>query len=374
MSIPLTDELHAIVETCVFCPKLCRWACPVAEAEARETVTPWGLMTLLDDLHRGDAPLDAAHAEPFAHCTQCGRCQHVCKHDNDAPGAILAARALAADAGEAPPGWSAWADAPPPRSPSLDALPEGGAIQVLAGRADEARIAASLALLRAAGWRAPSRPVGDARDTGHRMLAAGRPVDFAAAADRLVVAAKRAETIICLDAEDAETLRFAFPRRGVWRGRPPRVLHLVEALDGKLPALAPAIAGDVLYLDACRLARGLGVIDAPRALLGGAVGGAIREALDAGVDGACCGAGGALPAVAPEAAAAVARDAASIEPDVPVVMVGACVDHVRRALAPRPVYGWAELLAAALPVSEPSVSEPSEREPSAGQPPQREPR
>ena len=31
---------------CVFCPKLCRSACPVSNAEPRETVTPWGKMSM----------------------------------------------------------------------------------------------------------------------------------------------------------------------------------------------------------------------------------------------------------------------------------------------------------------------------------------
>ena len=74
MSHPL--DAHArTIETCVFCPKLCRFGCPVAEAEARETVTPWGLMTLADDVRRGRRPLDAAAADVWARCTGCGRCR-----------------------------------------------------------------------------------------------------------------------------------------------------------------------------------------------------------------------------------------------------------------------------------------------------------
>ncbi|MEZ4435198.1 MAG: (Fe-S)-binding protein [bacterium] len=353
-----TAETHrAIVETCAFCPKLCRWACPVADAEGRETVTPWGLMTLVDDVARGRARLDAVTAEVFAHCTGCRRCQHVCKHDNEMPTALMAARAEAVAAGVAPRGWSAWAEALPPQSPSLDALPAGGEAVLLAGRADEARIAASLALLAAAG-RVVGRPVVGGRtlrDTGHRFVAAGRPERAAAA--RAAVLATGAKVVICLDAEDVEALRFGEPGG-------PRALHLVEALAGRLDALRPAVAGDVLYLDACRLGRGLGLVDAPRALLQAVVRGAVHGAVTAGEAGSCCGAGAALPAVDPAAAAAtgaaMASESVTAGDDVPVVIDGHCADHLRAALAPRPVSSWAEVVARGLPGWESRRSEHGE--------------
>lgn len=347
MSLPMSDGLRAIVETCVFCPKLCRWACPVAEAEGRETVTPWGLMTLLDDVGRGRA-LDADAAQIWSHCTLCGRCQQVCKHDNDVPRAVLDARTAAVEAGVSPPAWRAWSEATAPESTSLKVLPEGGPTVILAGRADEARVAASLKLLKAAGWRDLARPPLGVRDSGHRALSSGRPVAFAAASEAAAEALRGAETVICLDAEDAETLRFEYAERGVWSGLAPRALHLIEAVAGRLDGLAPAIEGDVLYLDACRLGRGLGVIDTPRALLAKAIGGTLREALTDGEAGGCCGAGAALTAVDPDAAQAVALDAVAVEPDIPVVIAGACGAHLRATLAPRPVYAWAEIIAAAL--------------------------
>ncbi len=353
MSLPMSDGLRAIVETCVFCPKLCRWACPVAEAEGRETVTPWGLMTLLDDVGRG-APLDAHAAQIWSHCTLCGRCQQVCKHDNDVPRAILDARTAAVEAGVSPPAWRVWSAEAPPPSKALAALPEGGPTVILAGRADDRRIAASLAVLAAAGWRDPARPHRGVRDSGHRALSVGRPVAFAAAVEAVADAVRGAETIICLDAEDAETLRFEYAERAVFATPAPRILHLVEAVDGRLEDrlddLKPAIEGDVLYLDACRLGRGLGVVEPPRALLARAVGGAVREALTDGQDGGCCGAGAGLGVSDPAAARAVAVDAVAVEPDgdVPVVIAGACSAHLRAALAPRPVYAWAEIIAAAL--------------------------
>ena len=351
-----TAETHrAVVETCVFCPKLCRWACPVADAEGRETVTPWGLMTLVDDVARGRARLDAATAEVWAHCTGCRRCEQVCKHDNEMPAALMAARAEAVAAGVAPAGWTVWAEAVAAGSPSLEALPAGGETVVLAGRADEARVAASLALLRAAGWAGIARPVvggrggqvHTVRDCGHRWVAAGRPESMQAAMHAVRGALAGAKAVICLDAEDAEALRFAEPGTEP----APRVLHLVEAVAGRL-TLRRVVAGDVLYLDACRLGRGLGLVDAPRALLRMVVAGTVHDAVASGEAGSCCGAGAALPAVAPDAAratgVAMASESVTAAPDVPVVIAGHCADHLRAALAPRPVVSWAELVARGL--------------------------
>src|SRR5690606_21614357 len=53
-AIPMTDQLKLpllaahdeALQKCVYCPKLCRTACPVSNVEATETVTPWGKMSL----------------------------------------------------------------------------------------------------------------------------------------------------------------------------------------------------------------------------------------------------------------------------------------------------------------------------------------
>ena len=66
-------------EYCTFCPKLCRFSCPIAEVEHRETVTPWGLMRLLEYARRGTVAGSEETAEIFYHCTGCARCQTMCR-------------------------------------------------------------------------------------------------------------------------------------------------------------------------------------------------------------------------------------------------------------------------------------------------------
>ena len=45
-ALPVLEPRRDALEKCVFCPKLCRSACPVSNAEPRETITPWGKMSM----------------------------------------------------------------------------------------------------------------------------------------------------------------------------------------------------------------------------------------------------------------------------------------------------------------------------------------
>lgn len=67
---------------CTYCPRLCRFACPVAHGESRETVTPWGLMRLLNLVSQDVVEADESVLETLSHCVSCGRCQSFCMHDN----------------------------------------------------------------------------------------------------------------------------------------------------------------------------------------------------------------------------------------------------------------------------------------------------
>ena len=95
-------QIAKATQYCTYCPKLCRFTCPVAQAEHRETVTPWGLMRLLEMTRTDDFPRDEETVSLFFHCTGCLRCQTWCNHDNDVPMAMWDARARAWRDGETP--------------------------------------------------------------------------------------------------------------------------------------------------------------------------------------------------------------------------------------------------------------------------------
>jgi len=98
----VTDLTRAL-ELCVFCPKMCRFACPASEVTSREAFTPWGKVSLA--ALAGRAP-DESAAIAFGACTGCLRCQTYCAHANDVPALLYAARAGAVRAGSAPRAWA----------------------------------------------------------------------------------------------------------------------------------------------------------------------------------------------------------------------------------------------------------------------------
>jgi len=98
----VTDLTRAL-ELCVFCPKMCRFACPASEVTSREAFTPWGKVSLA--ALAGRAP-DESAAIAFGACTGCLRCQTYCAHANDVPALLYAARAGAVRVGSAPRAWA----------------------------------------------------------------------------------------------------------------------------------------------------------------------------------------------------------------------------------------------------------------------------
>jgi Fe-S oxidoreductase len=337
------DEHAAALSTCFPCPKLCRFACPVAEAEGRESVTPWGLATRAEHVRLGRLPLDAGTAEIFHHCTGCGRCTANCRHGVPVPTVVAAVRAEAVRAGLGAAALSAWAALPTGEHPAVRSLPEGGSVLLLPGYAEGESVAAARRLLGAVGLERLGRPVRGALTAGTRWAEAGYPERAEAERLRVLRALEGVTTLVCLDPDDARALA---------ADAPDVVRTLTEVLWARRTALLPRlrriIEGPVLYLDPCRLGRGLGQYDAPRRLLAPVVGEVVEATMNR-AQGGCCGAGGGLPATAPAVAATVAREAVADVEGVPVVLAGAvCAAHVRAAVPEREVFDLAVLLARAL--------------------------
>ncbi|MHB1846932.1 MAG: (Fe-S)-binding protein, partial [Deltaproteobacteria bacterium] len=59
-ALPLLAERRPELEHCAYCPKLCRFTCPVSEATGREALTPWGKMSVAFLAERGARAPDAA--------------------------------------------------------------------------------------------------------------------------------------------------------------------------------------------------------------------------------------------------------------------------------------------------------------------------
>jgi Fe-S oxidoreductase len=325
-ALPLLEPRRASLEKCVFCPKLCRSACPVSNAEPRETLTPWGKMSLAWMAAHGDVPADASHGHPAWACTGCFACREACDHRNGVADVLFDARDALARRGVLPEGAqrvltgfaghdqatrAACRDlASDPRvgafvrADSAEALLVGCGYS--RGHPDEARDAIAAAATLAG---TPFALV----DTccGLPLRLAGDVQGFTRHAQALAESLRDKARITVVDAGCALTLRQRYADAGVTLE--PRVELLVEQAARALPRLARVdhAPGPVRWHDPCQLGRGLGVYDAPRAVLGKALGRTPDELDDRRQWAACSGGGGLLPATMPD----VSRDIAQARLD-----------------------------------------------------------
>lgn len=360
LRLPMLEPHRAALETCVYCPKLSRAACPVSNVEHSETVTPWGKMSLAYFAARGDVPLDAEHAAPAWACTGCYACRERCDHKNEVAAALTDARADLFAAGAAPEGArrvaARFAEREAEAARVLAALPAtpGARAAVLIGctyarRAPEVAedaLHATAALLE--------QPVRALRGCcGLPLLYAGDRAGFLAAARRMAAEIADATTLVAVDPGCARALLVEYPRAGVPVPRAQLFVDLAARAQHRLRRLptpprqgAPAYR----YHDPCQLGRGLGRYDEPRAVLARIDGHAPLEFQRARRDAECSGAGGLLPATRPESSRAIAAQRlAAHREQGGGVLVTACAQSLHRFRASgEPAEDLASLVARAL--------------------------
>jgi len=317
--LPTLAPRKETLETCVFCPKLCRSACPVSNAEPRETVTPWGKMSMAYFAARGDVPLEESYARPAWACTGCFACSASCDHENDVAGTLLEARTalVAADLGPA------GARLTLARFGAHQQATRRAVGELAAGRGDVqagARDALLIGCSYARGARAEAADAIDAATAlvgrpvslveaccGLPLLLAGDAPGFARQAEVLAREVARAARVLVVDAGCALALRVRYPEHGVNVGAPVELLVERAARElGALRTVDDVASEDVRWHDPCQLGRGLGVYEAPRAVLTRALGRPPAEFNARREGGACSGAGGLLPVTMPETARAIA--------------------------------------------------------------------
>lgn len=311
-ALPLLEARRSALEKCVFCPKLCRSACPVSNAEPRETITPWGKMAHSWLAAHGDVPLDASHAAPAWACTGCYRCRESCDHRNPVAPVLLESRdAIMRSQPEVVP---AGARRAIDGFATHDAATREAA-RALAERHDGVRADSKEALL--VGCTYLRRAPGEALDALEATLAlsqrpvalvpgcCGLPLRLAGAGERYAehlraLAATLApfERVTVVDPGCALTLRESLGER---------MELLVARAARSLSSLSRVGATDesIRWHDPCQLGRGLGIYDAPRAVLGRLLGRAPDEFDDRRENAACSGAGGLLPCTMPATSRAI---------------------------------------------------------------------
>ncbi len=344
--LPLLEGRAEATNRCTYCPKLCRPACPVATVEGRETVTPWGKMRAMDELLRDVEPTEEpARAAVAWACTGCGRCRTLCLLDNPVVDTLWDGRADALANDIAPEAVSRIVSTWPERRESLAArataeglVGSGARVAAVPGcravKDDPAGARQTVGAVRelsggchAVGGECCGAPLWDAGDREGFFQQAARFVEAVGGATELVVA----------DSGCAWVLRTLYPRFGLAPDGWARVEHLSEAaarqLD-RLPVLA--VDGPVAVHDSCRLGRGLGVYDAPRAVMQRILGRPLVELPTSRDQASCSGGGGLLPIARPASARAIAGELAGEVREVgaDVAVVTSCASsrlQLRRA-------------------------------------------
>jgi Fe-S oxidoreductase len=316
--LPTLAARQDTLEKCVFCPKLCRSACPVSNAEPRETLTPWGKMSSAYFAARGDVPLTESFARPAWACTGCFACRGACDHENDVAGTLLETRSALVDAKLGPEGahrtiarFGAHQQA---TQRGVDALRmhEGvradarDALLIGCGYVRNAPIEAGHAIDAASALvRGPVSLV-DAC-CGLPLLLAGDARGFKRQAEVFAAAVKKAERVLVVDAGCGLALKTRYAQNGVTLD--PKIELVVERAAAELSSLSGVsdMTGPVRWHDPCQLGRGLGVYEAPRAVLTRLLGRAPEEFDTRRERGTCSGGGGLLPVTMPETARTIAE-------------------------------------------------------------------
>lgn len=344
--LPSLEASKANLERCVFCPKLCRSACPVSNAEPRETLTPWGKMSMAYFAANASVEISGSFAAPAWACSGCFGCREHCDHKNDVTGTLLETRSALANEGVMPAGAARVVEREAERReayamrartlarhPSVDVASSTVVLLgcgYLDGRtSDESMGLAIAAIAKLTGGKVALSET----CCGSALLYAGAKTAFLEQGRALARHLQGKARLVVLDAGCASTIRVHLAATGVDLGV--EVLHFTElaaqelGMLGRVPDLGAD--GPVRYHDPCQLGRGLGVYDAPRAILTRALGRAPDEFARSREDARCSGAGGLLPVTMPETSATMAdQRLADHDAQGGGTVVTACASSFRR--------------------------------------------
>ncbi|MEZ4220766.1 MAG: (Fe-S)-binding protein [Polyangiaceae bacterium] len=307
--LPLAGQQEKALENCAYCPKLCRAVCPVSEADRRETLTPWGKMSLTWMVSRGQVQADAETAAVAWACTGCLSCRDHCDHENPVAVTLAAARADYFARGLAPAAAQRSAE-----RFAANAVRVKNAVRSLAPGASvdpESRIGlvvgcsyllkapevAAAAVRVAAALLGPVRVV-DAC-CGLPLLQAGDREGLGRARAAFEEATRGTSRLVAVDAGCAHFLQASHAE------------PLVALVEQRLERLRPGVElqhdGPVRYHDPCHLGRGLGLYEEPRRILKHLLGREPEEFPRSRRDAVCSGGGGLVPETAPATSEGMAR-------------------------------------------------------------------
>ncbi|MHA1568320.1 MAG: (Fe-S)-binding protein [Alphaproteobacteria bacterium] len=322
----MLKKFHKEIEYCTYCPKLCRFACPVGNATGNETLTPWGRQTLLHLVGEGALDWNREVALNVYRCTTCMLCREYCDHELEIPPVMLAARQKAVrdkiQPQEVAEFKSFFSEHHNPMGDDLAARlrsllpkslfnPEAQVIYypgcVMMYNYPQT-IKNTFRLFEAMGVNYVGCYDAEVPCCGVPLRDHGYEDAFRENAEKLGKSLSKAKAIITGCPSCAWTLKNELPNVGVQLTD--RIYHVAEFLaplvtEGKLPIRRP-YTKQLIYHDPCYLGRYLGIYDQPRNLLNEVC----REPLDEfswnRTQSYCCGGGGGIPVTNPVMAREIA--------------------------------------------------------------------
>jgi Fe-S oxidoreductase len=324
----MLKRFHKEIEYCTYCPKLCRFSCPVGNASCNETYTPWGRQTLLHLIGEGAVPWDRETANAVYKCTTCMLCREYCDHEIEVPPVMHSARAEAVkrkiNPQETVEFLNFFKEQHNPFGDNLSArlrtiLPASlfnpdAQVVYFAGCSliynYPQTIKNTFRLLEVMDINYVACYGAETPCCGVPLYDLGQMDGFKENAAKLGQALSKAKVIVTGCPSCAWALKVRVPEAGVTLTD--RIYHITEFLaplveEGKLPVRRP-FSRKIIYHDPCYLGRYLGVYDAPRKLLNEVCREPLVEFSWNQKHGYCCGGGGGISTTNPGLAREIARE------------------------------------------------------------------
>lgn len=343
--LPLLSDVAGAAEHCSYCPKMCRFACPVAEATGKESVTPWGIDRVITQMAQG-ADLTAEQVAPIWACTGCRQCGSACVPGLDLPSHVRAARAAAVERGlGSPVDAGACGQVRGPGDELLAGATPGAGLVIYPGCASTDGPALA-GVLAAAG--VGYDVVGEATCCGARAVDVGMQELGQRRATELRERLARAERVVVADPHCARWLRVDLGEERV-QTLPEYLATIVDSLS--FATLPQAVA----WHDPCWLGRGMAQYDDARAVVRLAAGSGPLEPEHTRDRSWCAGGGMGYDAADPAGAAEMLRRRAAdlAATEATTVVTGCPTAAVRLRTAGLDAYDLAGFLAARLEGSGP---------------------
>ncbi len=314
----MLDEYAREFAYCAYCPKLCRHACPVANAERRESVIPGAKMAAAHMMRESILPMNSEYASLFYACNGCGLCTEYCEHDIPVFRALYRARAEACDQGAQPKALDGFVDRFYRRNERLvrklhqlvdeHYFVEDAQVAYMPGcdlvdHTPEV-VGQTLDLFAAAGVDYVAIMESDLVCGGYPLWASGHLAEFRHVAEEMAERLNSYRKVVSACPSCVYLFKQVYPEMGV--AVTAEIQHVTEFLDTVAHRFdIPERRGSAYYHDPCYLGRNLGVFEPPRRLAGRVLS-ELVEFSDNREKSYCCGGGGLVTETAPDTAKAIA--------------------------------------------------------------------